>query len=318
MEERTQKIVENELKETTLQRKSVEENLHSYQEQIKKLQEDIEFSFDSLKALQQKENNLQEELYLIQKESIKDALSLGGLKKIFGDSTPFFSSLKGKAVETVQKVKGYMDGSYFDQKWLDEKYDEYKEHCIEKGEEIKSKEEFQKIALALRKMQNQEDGDTNFFDVVGKVSKEVGSATTSVKSVFQSLGFVEKITNALSTAREEIAHNEKELSNKETPLIKKISEDDTLIKDKKAVFAEWIENRNVKKSKTTQDVNSLYEDYKLYISYVYPDEKDELTYSIKGGAFTAALNRTFNDLTQETIPVDGKPVKKVGLKVKKP
>jgi len=315
MDERNQQNVEKELKETTIQRKAVEENLHSFQEQIKQLQENIEFSFDALKALQQKENNLQEELYQLQKESIKDALSLGGLKKIFGDSTPFFSSLKGKAVETVQKVKGYMDGSYFDQKWLDEKYDEYKEHCIQKGEEIKSKEEFQKIALALRKMQNQEDGDTNFFDVVGKVSKEVGSATTSVKSVFQSLGFVEKITNALTIAKDDIASIENKLVEKEAPIITKV---DSELKDKKVVFSEWIENRNVKKSKTTQDVNSLYEDYKLYVAYVYPEEKDELTYSMKGGAFTAALNRTFNDLTQETIPVDGKPVKKVGLKMKKP
>lgn len=318
MDERNQQNVEKELKETTIQRKAVEENLHSFQEQIKKLQEDIEFSFDALKALQQKENNLQEELYTLQKESIKDALSLGGLKKIFGDSTPFFSSLKGKAVETVQKVKGYMDGSYFDQKWLDEKYNEYKEHCITKGEEIKSKEEFQKIALALRKMQNQEDGDSNFFDIVGKVSKEVGSASTSVKSVFQSLGFVEKITNALTNAKEDIVLTEQKLVEKEVPIITKVDADVTEAKDKKVVFAEWIENRNVKKSKTTQDVNSLYEDYKLYVAYVYPEEKDELTYSMKGGAFTAALNRTFNDLTQEVIPVDGKPVKKVGLKVKKP
>jgi predicted HicB family RNase H-like nuclease len=298
MDERTQQSVEKELKEATIQRKAVEENLNSFQEQIKKLQENIEFSFDALKALQQKENNLKEELYQLQKESIKDAVSLGGLKKIFGDSTPFFSSLKGKAVETVQKVKGYMDGSYFDQKWLDEKYDEYKEHCIQKGEEIKTKEEFQKIALALRKMQNQNEGEVNFFDVVGKVSKEVGTATTSVKSVFQSLGFVEKITNALNVTKEDVGVIEKQLADKEVPIITKIDSEQTEPKDKKVVFSEWIENRNVKKSKTTYDVNSLYEDYKLYVAYVYPEEKDELT--------------------QETVPVDGKPVKKVGLKVKKP
>lgn len=311
MEKQTQAELEAELKATNTQRKSVEKDLESYQEQIKQLQENIEFSLDSLKSLQTKENNLQDALYAVQKENIKAALNINGLKKIFGDSTPFLSSLKGKAVETVQKVKGYVDGTYFDQKWLEEKYDDYKTHCIEKGEEIKSKEEFQKIALALRKMQSNEDGDLNFFDVVGKVSKEVGSATSSVKNVFQTLGFVEKITTALSGAREEL---QKELS--PAPVITKVDMQDEENKDKKTVFNEWVEARNVKKSKSKQDLNALYNDYKLFVEFVYP-EQPELSYSLKGGAFTAALNRTFNDLEQETIPLDGKSVKKVGLKMNK-
>lgn len=306
MEKQTQSELESELKNTTAQRKSVEKNLESYQEQMKKLQEDIEFAIDSLKALQTKENNLQEELYNVQKENIKAALNINGLKKIFGDSSPFLSSLKGKAVETVQKVKGYVDGSYFDQKWLEEKYDEYKEHCIEKGEEIKSKEEFQKIALALRKIQTNEDNDLNFFDMVGKVSKEVGSATQSVKNVFQSLGFVEKITNALSASKEELS---KEITNTEV-------HENSETKDKKTVFNEWIEARNIKKSKNKEDLEALYNDYKLFVEYVYP-EKSELVYSLKGGGFTSALNRTFENLEQEIVPQDGKPVKKIGLKMKK-
>lgn len=303
MEKQTQSELEAELKSTNSQRKAVEKNLELYQEDIKKLQENIEFALDSLKALQTKENNLQDNLYAVQKENIKAALNINSLKKMFGDSTPFLSSLRGKAVETVQRVKGYVDGSYFDQKWLEEKYEEYKKHCIEKGDEIKSKDEFQKIALALRKMQSNEDNDLNFFDVVGKVSKEVGTASNSVKNVFQSLGFVEKITNALSGAREDLS-----------TAINKVESEES--KDKKTVFNEWIEARNVKKSKSKQDLNDLYQDYTMFVNFVYPD-KLELTYSLKGGAFTAALNRTFNDLEQETIPLDGKPVKKVGLKMNK-
>lgn len=308
MEKLTQDQLENELKQTTAQRKSVEKDLESYQEQIKQLQNNIEFSMDSLKALQTKENNLQEELYTVQKESIKAALNMNGLKKMFNDSTPFLSSLKGKAVETVQKVKGYVDGSYFDQKWLEEKYQEYKDHCIEKGEEIKSKEEFQKIALALRKMQTNEEGDINFFDIVGKVSKEVGSASTSVKNVFQSLGFVEKITNALAASKEE--------NNENLIYVDGMADNVENLKDKKTVFSEWIEARNVTKSKSKQDLDRLYNDYKLFVEFVYPNSP-ELAYSLKGGAFTAALNRNFEGLEQETIPQDGKTVKKVGLKMKK-
>lgn len=312
MEKQTQSELEAELKATNSQRKSLEKDLESYQEQMKQLQENIEFSLDSLKALQTKENNLQDSLYAVQKENIKTALNINGFKKMFGDTTPFLSSLKGKAVETVQKVKGYVDGSYFDQKWLEEKYEEYKDHCIEKGEEIKSKEEFQKIALALRKMQSNEDNDLNFFDVVGKVSKEVGAASTSVKDVFQSLGFVEKITNALSGTKEDlskvITKVESDSSN--------VDSNSEISKDKKTVFSEWIEARNIKKSKSKQDLNSLYKDYTLFVDFVYPNTSD-LTYSLKGGAFTAALNRTFDNLEQETIPLDGKSVKKIGLKMNK-
>ena len=303
MEKQTQTELEAELKSTNSQRKLVEKNLELYQEEIKKLQNNIEFSLDSLKALQVKENNLQDNLYAVQKENIKSALNINGFKKIFSDSTPFLSSLKGKAVETVQRVKGYVDGSYFDQKWLEEKYFEYKKHCIEKGEDIKSKDEFQKIALALKKMQSNEDNDLNFFDVVGKVSKELGTASNSVKNVFQSLGFVEKISNALNGAKEDLSI-----------AIEKVESEK--LKDKKTVLNEWIEARNIKKSKTKQDLMTLYQDYEMFVHFVYPDNLD-LTYSLKAGAFTAALNRTFNDLEQENILLDGKTVKKVGLKKNK-
>lgn len=309
MEKLTQTQLENELKQTNSQRKSVEKDLESYQEQIKQLQNNIEFSMDSLKALQTKENNLQEELYTVQKENIKSALNMNGLKKMFNDSTPFLSSLKGKAVETVQRVKGYVDGTYFDQMWIEEKYDEYKEHCITNGEEIKTKEEFQKIALALKKMQTNEEEDVSFFDMVGKVSKEVGSASTSVKNVFQSLGFVEKITNALAASKEDNNYLFVNNSNRE-------EDSDEQPKDKKTVFNEWIVARNVTKSKSKQELDSLYNDYKLFVEFVYPDNA-ELAYSLKGGAFTAALNRNFEGLEQETIPKDGKTVKQVGLKMKK-
>lgn len=305
MEKQTQSQLEEELKVTNSQRKAVEKDLELYQEQIKTLQDNIVFSLDSLKALQTKENNIQENLYNVQKENIKLALNVNGLKKLFNDSTPFLSSLKGKAVETVQRVKGYVDGSYFDQLWLEENYDFYKEHCIKNGEEIKSKDEFQKIALALRKMQSNEDNDLNFFDVVGKVSKEVGTATTSVKNVFQSLGFVEKITNALST--------NKDYTDNTPELLESTNSNDI---NKKSVFNQWVEVRNIKKSKNKEDLNTLYSDYKMFVSFLH-SENNDLTYSLKGGAFTSALNRTFENLEQETIPMDGKPIKKIGLKINK-
>jgi uncharacterized protein YoxC len=307
MEKKTQSELELELKSIILQRKSIEKDLETYKEEIKKLQNDVEVALDSLKALQIKENNLQDELYTIQKESIKTTTNINsGLKKIFNDSSPLFFSLKDKAIDTVQKFKYYVDGTYFDQKWLEEKYHEYKKYCIQKGEEIKSKEEFQKIALALKKIQTNENNDFNFFDIISKVSKEVGSASTSVKNVFQSLDFVEKITNSLSSSKKEnIVENfitEKPVTNQS--------------KDKKTILHEWIKTRNIKKSKTKEDLDSLYKDYKLFVEYIYPNNSD-LIYSLKGGAFTAALNRTFEKLEQETVFQNGKNIKKIGLKMKK-
>ena len=84
-------------------------------------------------------------------------------------------------------------------------------------------------------MQNQEDGDTNFLKLLVKFQRSWNS-NYFCKKCFSKFRICWKITNALSTTREEIAHNEKELSNKETLFKKKISEGDTLIKDKKAVL----------------------------------------------------------------------------------
>lgn len=297
MENKSHEELEKDLKETSSQRKKVELDLEKYQEQIKVLQESISFSFDSLKSLRNRENNLQEELYALQKETIKDALNIMGFKKMFSDSTPFLTSLKGKAVETVQKVKGYVDGTYFDQKWIEETYSSYKEHCISKGEEIKSKEEFQKIALALKNMQSEEDNDLNMKDMVLKVSKEVGSATNSVKAVIQSMTFIEKLKIALN-------------GNKE--IDSEFFEEEIEYKDKKIVFQEWIENRDIQKpnTKSKDEMNKLYEDYVYYIEFLYP-ENSELIYSSKGGAFTAALNRNFESVVEENEP------KKSSVKLKK-
>ena len=254
MENQTQSELELELKNTNSQRKSLEKSLDSYQSQVKQLQDDIVSTIDSLKSLQTKENNLQDELYRVQKENIKAALNVNGFKKMFSDSTPFLSSLKGEAVGTVQRMKEYVDGTYYEQKWLDEKYEEYKEHCISMGDEIKSKEEFQKIALALRKMQANEDNDLNFFDLVGKVSKEVGSATTSVKTVFQSLGFVGRITDALSGS--------KDVSNGVVTAVGVTGE----IVSKKTIFNEWFNADGVGELNVSEDkFHDLHENYEAFV-----------------------------------------------------
>jgi hypothetical protein len=329
MDNITQDEVEKLLIKATEDRKNFEKDLISYQSQIKKIQEDFELTLSSLKSAQTKENQLQEQLYEIQKANIKQTLSLNSVKKVFGEATPFFLNIKERALGAVQNVKGYIDGTHFDRKWIDEKYESYKEICISKGQDIKSKDEFQKIALSIKDVSN-ESSDLNLYDILGKVSKELGSAKDSIKDVWQSLGLVEKINSAISTVKEsdfdsppltylENHESDNKGKNIEVSVIADNAEPmvkETNILDKKSVFNEWIVNRNIRKTKSKTDISVLYKDYDSYVEFVYPLSKTELIYTIKSGSFTNALNKAFENLSQETVKVEGKTVKKFGLKAK--
>jgi hypothetical protein len=251
-----------------------------------------------LKETQLELTRLQEQLYEIQKQNIKQAISVEGIKKVFGNATPFFMRIKDKTLGKVQEVKEFLDGTSFDKKWVDERYEEYKELCISKGEDIKSKEEFQKIALAIKETDS--ESDTSILEKLSNVSKEIGYAGSTIKNVWQSMGVEEKIINILKT--EDLQEEVEEVANI----------------DKKTVFNDWIISRNVKKSVNKLDNNVLYQDYLQFIEHVHGAEQSvELSYPYKGGAFTAALNRTFKNLEHETVNENGKDVKKVGLKMKR-
>lgn len=284
--EMTQQEIESQLLLATEKRKTIETRLKDTQQELSRLQQMFEADISELKVSQTQENNLQEQLYEAQKTNIKQAISVDSLKKIFGDATPFFSKIRDKTLSKVQEMKDFLDGTSLDKMWVEERYAEYKDICIEKGEDIKSKEEFEKIALAIKEAEQL--GPTSFYEKVGNVSREVGHAKNTIKSVWQSLKVEEKIGNLL---KNEDSSNQ-------------ITEINLAEVDKKTVFSTWVDTRNVVQLSKTNDTNTLHKDYVQYVEHVYgKDNVDSLTYSFKNGVFTNTLNKTLKSIEQ----LDNKP-----------
>lgn len=279
----TQQEIEAQLLFATEKRKTIETRLKETQQELSRLQELFENDITELKVSQTQENNLQEQLYEAQKANIKQAISVDGFKKILGDATPFFSKIKDKALSHVKDMRDFLDGTSLDKMWVEERYAEYKEICIQKGEDIKSREEFEKIALAIK--ETEQLGPTSFYDKVGTVSREVGHAKNTIKSVWQSLKVEEKIGNFLKSDIEQ-----------EVPPL------DLTEVDKKTVFGAWIEARDVVKLSKEKDTSALHQDYLNYVEGVYGNHNvDPLTYSFKNGGFTIALNKALKVQEQNEV-----------------
>lgn len=290
--DQTQKELEEQLNGATENRKSIEKQLKDTQVELTRLQQVFEENLVNLKVAQSHENTLQEQLYEVQKNNLKQAMSVEGIKKVFGDATPFFMRVKAKALDKVKDVKEFLDGTAFDKKWVDERYEEYKTLCIEKGEEIKSKEEFQTIALAIKEA-NTTSTETSLYDKMSNISREVGAAKNTIKSVWQTIGVEEKIGNFIKAAEEE-----------SKPV------------DKKMVLQDWITSRNINNSGAKKDMNELYGDYVQFLEHVYgKDNVTEVSYTFKSGSFTTAFNKIMN--AQEPVVETTKEKKKSSQKLKK-
>lgn len=270
--ERTQQDIEKDLADIIDQRKLVESRMENTQKELIRLQELLEGDFDNLKSKQNAENNYRTELYEVQKNSIKQAMSMDGIKKVLGDATPFFLKVKEKTLGKVQAMKDFLDGTSFDRKWVDEKYEEYKKVSINKGDEIKSKEEFEKIALAIK--DSSETSNLSIYDRVSNISKEIGTAKTIIKNVWQSIGVEEKVVQLLQNNAEE---------------------ETVEILDKKTVLNIWLTSEKV-------NLNSshLYKQYTDFVKNTY-GEDSFIDLAYKQGNFTAIINRKEKDNDQSSI-----------------
>lgn len=265
-----QKEIEAEIILATENRKNIENRLKDTQQELSRLQQLFEDDISQLKAAQTHENNLQESLYTLQKQQIKEVMSVDSLKKVIGDATPFFMRIKEKTLNKVQGVKEFLDGTSLDNQWINEKYEEYKEICIQKGEEIKSKQEFQKIALAIKETENL--GESSIYDKLSKISKEMGHAKDTIKNVFQTLKVEEKIGNFLKGESEEV----------ETTVVE-------IELSKKSVFKGWFDTQDVSNLKE-QEGRKLYEEYTQFVESEYgKDNTSDLSYGYSN--FIAAMNK---------------------------
>jgi uncharacterized protein (DUF3084 family) len=276
MEQLSIQEIQQQLKEVSTLRKQQEENLESLKSEFSKIQVSISDSLENLQELKDKESSLQNKLFLIQKENIKEALSINGIKKMFSDSNPLVKKIKEKSKE----IKEVFDGTHLDKEWIDEHYDKYKETCIKKGEEIKSKEEFKKIALTLK---NAKDEVTaiQFGDFFNKAGEKIQQASKKIQETLSSQ-FQETVKETIEEPKEEV-------------IIVEIVQPTT----KKEGLESWIKNSDreipIEKDYSDEKIPEFYDEYVSYLNILFDNNTPiEVVYSIKGSAFKTALKKAIN------------------------
>ena len=272
MEKTTQEL----LKEVENKKNVLEEKIKNDQQTLLKIQENFEIDLTNLKELQDMELSLRQKLYDQQKNSLHQSLNAQSMKKILGSAAPFFAKIKANTISKAKGIKDYIDGNYIDKVWLEEKYSAYKKVCIEKGDEIQSKEEFQKIALSIKNVQD-EIKELSLNEIITKVSKEVGHAKKSISSVMENMKIEEKFDNFLKKKKSVEKEENSNYSHMEI--------------NKNSTLAMWITEKNPDLNGNSADL------YEMYISYInlkfskHVDDLDKICYSKKSGSFTQAINR---------------------------
>lgn len=288
--------LKQEISDTTSARVEIENSISSTLEQLEILQQNFETNIQLLKSTQEKENNLKEQLYELQKQSIKESMNLGGIKKAFSDSVPFFGSLKEKTFNKAKEIKSILDGSYFENQWVDEHYEKYKLQCEKNGDTIKNKNDFEQIVLALKKLEKEENS-INVSTIFSKVSKELGYAKNVVKNVFNSV------------------YNDKEDNSKVFLLGYEPSPtyENIVVKDKKDAFEQWVRcHVSINMTNNTTSLPELYSAYCEFIRDINKDNQKDILYKNEA-TFLKAINNYFPNLHTELELVEGKEIKRLAL-----
>lgn len=259
MENKSLQEVQKELEATTEARKKEEASLHDIQKQLTYLQTTAESSLERLTAIKNEETDLQYKVFIMQKEAIKEALSVTGLKKLISDQNPLVKRLKDKGKE----IKEALDGTALDKQWIDEQYESYKEKCIKSGEAVKSKDDFKRIALSLKEIKNEGSAQ------ISAIASKAGSELKRFGKLFQD-----------SFKTSVVVNSEEEAEVIDPPASKKEGLD------------LWI-----KHSGATYDeakLAELYEDYTSYLEKTFEGklEKDVI-YAFQGSAFKKAFKKSF-------------------------
>ena len=294
------KEIEKEYMDSISAQRNAERKLEEDQLKILSLQEQFEYDLKEFKVLQQKTLALKEAVYEAQKNNFKEMLNIEGFKTALNGVSPLFSKIRNTVSSKAKEVKEYVDGTASDRKWVQERYEEYKEICTKKGEDYKSKEEFEKIALALKEVED-DVGALNLKHVLGKAYKEVGNAKDSFKNVWISLGVENKISNLFHNKEQDVLLLENQQTEQEE---KKSSTQENIVNDiienkfnKKSALELWILENNIQiTSKCNTSIVSMYKDYNNFLESKFGNNIPDILYSDKNGAFASALNRHFKKL----------------------
>jgi hypothetical protein len=238
----------------------------------------------NLKELQQINNSLKEKIFEFKKQEFMEKVNDVTFKNVIGLATPFFSKLKETVTNKTREVKEYVDGTSSHNKWLDTQYNEYKQLCIKNCEEIKSKKEFELIALTLK------DTKTDKIKLANILEKTTNEVTNVKKTILEVANInVEEQLSKLLKPFEDTTNKIAAIELTEPLTSSQL--------DKKHIFLNWIEDNNICLSDTESNkIEDIYDHYILYILSTYHSNNPDYIYSNKHGVFTSALKRKFPNI----------------------
>lgn len=267
--------------------RAIERRMRETKDEIERLSSVFEEDCALLKDSQQLCNILKERIFVKRKEGFKEMISADGLKKIVGEYGLF-----GKVADKTRGIIGMVDGTASAMRKFEEKYEEYRQACFKAGEQVKSREEFRKMADSFKNLeeaaveevvsfaetaQQKAASAAAFldkkFDLTGLkevAGKEFGAIKSGVMAMFENLA---------QPAAGEVAEVRQEKTKTERP-------------SKDEVFGNWAEAEfsRTGREPNFRDLDGEYSKYRKYVSDKYGmDSLDELSYSKESGDFVSAI-----------------------------
>lgn len=267
---------------------------------LEKNYSEVEKTMTKLHENKQEIKEVERQINQLKLNKIRENLNFDNIKKTVVSSSIF------------QKIKSLPEK--INSQTLDEQYQKYKALCVQKGEEIKSKEEFVKLIQDIK--------SKNFNSIFQKAKSEIQSLSKNAQDIFTEIikdyensidskdvnkeatkenqekqpvnTSSEQVVKPTKVKKQIIQENQEKIVPTKKKKSKKVSQESLSLPQsftKNEALQEWIQVQKIKPSILKQDRKTVYEMYKSYINNKYPKSDLVLTYT--SGVFSKNLDSAF-------------------------
>jgi hypothetical protein len=267
---------------------------------LEKNYSEVEKTMTKLHENKQEIKEVERQINQLKLNKLKENLNFDNIKKTVVSSSIF------------QKIKSLPEK--INSQTLDEQYQKYKALCVQKGEEIKSKEEFVKLMQDIK--------SKNFNSIFQKAKSEIQSLSKNAQEIFteiikdyeasidskdvskeqqetKQVNTSEKVVKPTKVKKTTVKKQSvQEKPEKSVPAAKqkskKVSQKSSSLPQaatKTEALQEWIQVQKIKPSILKQDRKTVYEMYKAYITNKY--SKSDLLFTYTSGVFSKNLDAAF-------------------------
>lgn len=302
IEEQIQELQEK-LNALNKEREIIQSEKNSVFKDLEKKYSEVEKNLLKLQENKQQTREIERQMNQLKLSKLKENLNFDNIKKTVTSSSIF------------QKIKSLPEK--INTQALDAQYQKYKNLCIQKGEEIKSKEEFSKLMQDIK--------STNFQSLFQKAKSEVQSLSKNAQEIFTEIlkdyessldgekkseknveetqDSVEKETKSTSKVAKKPAAK-KAVAKATTRKVVNASKTESVQKavsvpkltTKMEGLQDWIQAQKIKPSILKQDRKTVYEMYSSYMTNKYPNSN--LVFSYTNGTFSKNLDLAISQTTK--------------------